>query len=255
MMRPASYGVLSALFVATAGFVPARAADGDKDVKAIIAKAIEARGGAANLDKYKASISNFKANIAAGGMEVTMTGTTKDQIPDKLRIDATMNIGGQNLKFQQVINGDKGWQGINGMNMDMGKEELAEEREGFHAGQIADLRGLNAKGVKLSPLSDTTVDGKAAVGVKVSSDGYRDVALYFDKASGQLLKSETKGKEPGPGKDEFKAETFYSDYKNVSGVNTPHKVKVLRDGKPFMTMEMSSVELLEKLDDKEFAKP
>jgi hypothetical protein len=235
--------------------MPARGADADKDVKAIIAKAIEARGGAANLEKYKASVSAFKAKIIAENQEVTMTGTTKDQIPDKLRIDATMTVMGQNVKYVQVINGDKGWQVINGMNMELEKDQLAEEREGFHAGQVADLRGLNSKGAKLSPLGESTVEGKAAVGVKVSTDGYRDVSLYFDKATGQLLKSETKGKDPTTGPKDFKAETFYSDYKNVSGVNTPHKVRVTRDGKPFMNMEMTSVKLLDKLDDKEFAKP
>jgi hypothetical protein len=254
MMRPAFFGVLSALVVATAGLVPARA-EGDKDVKSIVAKAIEARGGAANLERYKASMSDFKATLVLSGKPVKMTGATKEQVPDKLRIEADVDNDGMKMKIVQVIAGDKGWQVTNDMLQEMGKDEMAQVREEFHAGQISDLRGLNAPGIKMSPLGDSNVEGKDAVGVKVSEAGYRDVSLFFDKATAQLLKSETQGKDPSTGPGEFKVETFYSDYKNVSGVNTPHKVKILRDGKPFMDTEMSSVKLLEKFDDKEFAKP
>jgi hypothetical protein len=254
MFRPALSGVLAVLLLPAVGAVPARAADGDKDVKAIIAKAIEAKGGAANLEKYQASISKFKGELNAGGMTVVMTGTTKEQVPDKLRLDATMKVGDQSFEFMQVINGDKGWQGVGASVAPMEKDALDEARQEFHAGQIADLRGINRKGVKLTALGDSKVNGTAAVGVKVSAEGYRDISLFFDKATGQLLKTESKGKDPMSG-SEFNAESFFSDYKKVSGVNVPHKVKVQRDGKPFMEMQMTSVTLEPKLDDKDFAKP
>jgi hypothetical protein len=254
MLRFACAGVLTVLVLPSAGPFSARAAEGDKDVKAIVAKAIEAKGGEANLKKYKASVSKFKGVVSVMGIEVAMTGTAKDQVPDKIRMDAAMKFGGQDVTFSQIINGDKGWQGLNGEFMELDKDALAEAREQVHASQVTDLRELKGKGVKVSSLGESKVDGKSAVGVLVKADGYRDISLYFDKDSGKLVKSETKGKDPMGGA-EFKAETFFSDYKKVSGVNVPHKVKVLRDGSPFMQMEISAVTLSEKLDDKDFTKP
>jgi hypothetical protein len=255
MLRHAFPAVLSALVLSLIGCLPARAADADKGIKEIIAKAIEARGGAAVVEKYKAGTASFKGALSLMGMELAMSGTTKDQSPDKLRLDMTVTAGGQNITITQIVNGTKGWQGLNGNFSEMDKGALAEAREQFHSSQLTDLRGLTAKGIKLASLGESKVDDKPVVGVRVSADGYRDVSLFFDKDSGQLLKSETKGKDPMNGGADFKAESLYSDYKKVSGLSVPHKVRVIRDGTPFMVMEVSSVVPLEKIDDKEFAKP
>ncbi len=261
MLRSATACGLAALLLSPAA--PARAdskAGGAKsaenqDVKAVIAKAVEAKGGAANLDKYKAAVAKLKGTINAQGMEITMSGTSTDEAPDKSRLDATMNVGGQEISFVQVLNGDKGWQGINGNVDELEKDHLSEAREQLYSGQIVDLRGITAKGVKLTALGEKQVEGKPAVGVKVSSEGHRDVTVYFDKSSGLVVRSETKGKDPMNGNAEFDAATVYGDYKKVSGVNVPHKIQVFRDGKPFMVMEMSSITLSEKLPEKTFAKP
>jgi hypothetical protein len=252
MLRTAIAGGLAALLLAAP---PARPDDAKKqDVKALIAKAIEAKGGAANLEKYKAATAKFKATVSVQGTEVEMTGTTKDQAPDKTRIDASMKVGGQDVQYTQILNGDKAWQGTGGEPAEMDKDTLAELREQLYADRIADLRGLSAKGIKLAPLGESKVGDKPAVGVRVSSEGHRDVDLYFDKGTHLVLKSETKQKDPAGGGGEFKAETFYDDYKKADGLLVPRKIKVLRDGNPFMTMEITSVTLAESLPDKDFTK-
>jgi hypothetical protein len=254
MFRLVSFAILAILVLTASGLLPVRAAGGDQDVKAIIAKAIEAKGGEANIHKYNGSVSTFKGILTINGMSANMTGTTKEQMPDKLRLDAVMKQGTQTVNIQQIINGNKGWQGINGQFQELDKAAIADAHQEFHAGQVSDLRGLNGKGVKLTALGESKVEGRPAVGVKVTAEGFRDVSLYFDKANSELLKAETIGSDPMAG-GQFKAESFYSDYKKVNGVSVPFKVKVLRDGKPFMEMEMTSVKLSERLDDKEFAKP
>jgi hypothetical protein len=257
MLRFNHSGACVAVVLLLGGAAPARAEGADKNVSAIITKAIEAKGGAANLEKYKAAVTKFKGAISLNDMSLSTAGTSREQVPDKLRLDATMKIPGQteDAKFVQVVNGDKGWQGLNGDFTELDKDSIAEAREQFHAGHVADLRGLSGAGVKLSPLGESKVDGKPAAGVRVSAKGYRDVNLFFDKDTGLLLKSETKSKDVQAGGGEFNTETLYGDYKKVSGVQMPHKVKVLREGKPYMEMEMNSVTLSEKLPEDLFTKP
>jgi hypothetical protein len=253
MQRFIFRGVVTALLLPLAG-TTVRAADTDKDVKDIVAKAIKAKGGQANIDKYKATTSQFTGSVSIMGMEIKISGTSKDQSPDKTRQDIKMDIGGQDVGITQIVNGKKGWQGTGGDLDDMDKDSLAEATEQTYGATLTDLRGLNSPSVKLTALGESKVDGKPVVGVRASSEGHRDISLFFNKDDGMLVKSESKGKDPMTG-NEFKAESLFSDYKDVNGLKMPHKVKVLRDGKPFLQMQLTSVTLSESLPEKDFTKP
>jgi hypothetical protein len=231
-------------------------ADDDKGaLKALIAKAVAAQGGAELMEKYKAAKAKFKGKVQIAGTDIDVTGTTTDMMPDKMKLEMEFEVMGTNVNFKQIINGDKGWQVVNGTATDLTKEMLAEAREQRHASEITNFRGINAKGVKLSPLGEVKVGDRETIGVRVSQEGFRDVNLYIDKEDYHLLKSETKGKDPMMGDTEYNAETLYGDYKKVKGLLAPHKVTIKRDGKPFLEMELSDLELSEKLDDSVFAKP
>jgi hypothetical protein len=253
MLRLAFWGGLAALL--TAGALPARAEEGANDAKAIVAKAIEARGGGAAIEKYKAGTSKFKGTFHGMGDAIAMKGTSKEQAPDKMRLEVEMNAGGMEITFVQIFNGNKGWFGLNGNFMELGKEMIDEAREQMHASQVTDLRLLTGTDVQLKTLGESKVGDATAVGVRVSQKGYRDIDLFFDKDKGYLIKSETKGNDVQGGGGEFKSESLYSDYKKSGELTVPHKVKVLRDGKPFLEMEMSEVTPAEKLDAKDFAEP
>lgn len=231
------------------------AAEGDKEVKALIAKAVEAHGGAANLAKYKATTSKFKGKVHVGAMDIDVTGTVQVQEPEKLHLDMQLDVAGNKIDIVQVHADGKGWIAAGGKTMDMNKEMLAEAREQFHAGKVSGMRGLDDKDIKLSALGEIKVGGKLALGVRVSREGFRDVNLYFDKDKGLLLKSETRGKDVQGGGEEYTEEKMYADYKKVGDLVMPHKVTALRDGKPFLETEITEVTPAEKLDDNLFAKP
>jgi hypothetical protein len=253
-MRLTTPRVLLALLLSLGGASVARAEGGATDAKPLIAKAIEARGGKANIEKFKAQTAKFKGTLTIMGNDLTMTGTTKVQSPDKVRVEANMAAGGQDMKFAQIFNGTKGWQGLNGEFQELDKDALHEASEEQYVNQITDLVGLDNKDLKVQLLGESKVDDKPAVGLRVSSPGHRDISLYLDKNSGLVLKTETKGKDPMAG-NEYKSETYYSDYRKTGALMLPYKMKVLRDGAPFMTMEVSDITLAEKLDDKTFEKP
>jgi outer membrane lipoprotein-sorting protein len=186
---------------------------------------------------------------------VDYTGDISSQVPDRLRFEMALTVMGTDLKIAQVFRGDKGWVAVNGMVMDMTKEQLAEMKEQMYVSSLTRLVKLRDKEYKLSPLGEAKVEGKDAVGIRVEHKDHRDVSLYFDKKDGLLLKTETRAKDPMAGDKEFTAETFYGDYKKVDGTPVAHKITVKRDGKPFVESEASDVKLAEKLDDSTFEKP
>jgi outer membrane lipoprotein-sorting protein len=241
------------LGIALAGLVALTAAnsiraDDEKQARATIDKAIKAAGGADKLAKYPGMIWKEKGKYYGMGDGVPYTGTYTMQGPDKTR----MEIEGV---FLIIVNGDKGWTQMGGETKAMSKEQLAEEKETRFAGWVSTLAPLNDKGFTLKPLGESKVEGEAAVGVKVSHKGHRDVQLYFSKKTGLLVKSEHTAKAMEQEGKDVKQEAFYSDYQDVSGTKRPMKVVIKRDGKPYVEAEHSDLKLVEKVDDKQFEKP
>ena len=230
-------------------------ADDAADVKAVLGRAVAAHGGAGHLAKSKAVTMRIKGKVYPAGDGVDYTGDIAPQLPDRMRFEMSLTVMGTGLKIKTVVKGDKGWVAVNDMVMEMSKEQIAEPREQMHVAAVTRLVALRDKAYKLSPLGDGKVDGKDAVGVRVEHKDHRDVSLWFDKKDGLLLKTETRGKDPMAGDNEFTAETLYDDYKKVDGHPVAHKVTVKRDGKLFLESESSDVKVSEKLDDSTFEKP
>ena len=212
-------------------------ADDDADAKAVVEKAVKARGGADNLAKYKADVLKIKGAVHVSGLDIDFTGEISFQQPDKSRAVIEGTVMGTNFKSTRVVNGDKGWiddlLGATQSMRDMSKE-------------------LN---VPLIDLNQSKVGDKEAVGILVKRKGYRDVSLFFDKKTHLLLKSETRVKDPQGGDTEFTQEAFYDDYKKVGDLQVAHKLTIKRDGKAFLESETTEFKPEEKLDDGLFAKP
>ena len=239
---------------------PLGRADDAADAKAVVQKAVKARGGADNLAKYKADVLKVKGAVHVSGLDIDFTGEISFQQPDKSRTVIEGTVMGTNFKSTRVVNGDKGWiddlLGAARQQRDMSKEELAEERESQNANSIIRLAVLTDKAYTLSTVGESKVGDREAVGILVKRKGYRDVSLFFDKKTHLLLKSETRVKDPqGGGGTEFTQEAFYDDYKKVGDLQVAHKLTIKRDGKAFLEGETTEFKPEEKLDDGLFAKP
>jgi hypothetical protein len=243
-----------ALLLSLAGARPAPAPEADGEVKAIVAKAIEARGGAANLARFKAMTAKFNGTMYSDDSETKFSGTQQEIAPEKVRMDASMRIGCEEVSTKVVFDGTKGWRSLNGNVVEMTKEEADHLREDRYVSWVAGLRGLSAKGIKLAPLGKATVAGKPAVGIRVSCEGHPDVSLYFDKATGLIAKRVCQRKDTDTGAA-ITEEVLYSDFKNVSGLMIPCRMTVNRDGKPYQVGEWLEVTLSENLPEGTFAKP
>jgi hypothetical protein len=230
-------------------------ADAEADARKVIDQAIKAHGGTENLAKQKAVTFKLKGKYYGMSDEgVDYKGEWSIQTPDKRRMEIDVEVMGQTFKIVRIVNGNKGWVRMMDTTQEMDKEMLAESKEEMHAGRVTNLAGLKDKGFTFALLGEVKVDKRDAVGIRVSHKGHRDLNLFFDRKTHLLLKSERRVKDTMGG-GEFTAEEFFDDYKEVSGIQHAHKIRILRDGKKFVEGETTEFTLKDKIDDSVFDKP
>ena len=249
-MRAWLLGVAVAL--AAAGVAAA-----DEKAEAVVKKGIEATGGADALNKYPAGRFTLKGEVPVQGTDTEFTGDMAYG-PDKFRMNLSLSVMGMNVTVRQVINGDKAKRTVKVGDTevpsgDVEKDEMKMALVGRQAQRLTPL--LDPKQFTLRAADDEDVNGKKAAVVVATPKGIdKEIKLYFDKASGLLVKTGHRGLGPADGgaRAEVYQEAYLSDYKKVNGVQVAHKLVQHHDGKKFMTATLSDYELLEKLDDSEF---
>jgi hypothetical protein len=222
-------------------------------LRKLLAKAIEAQGGEAKLAKLNASHRKGGGKfygLGGDGVPVTIEMTLQGATQQRFMIEV------MNIKLLKVVNGDKGWIKLNNDKPSaMSKEDLTEEKEQMFGVWVTTLVPLKDKAFKLAPLGEVKVGDRAAIGIRVSRAGHRDVSLFFDKANHLLLKSEMMVKNMGGDDKEVLQEMLYSDYKEVEGVKQAMKLSAKRDGKRYAEGEITEIDLKEKLDNSTFGPP
>lgn len=221
------------------------------DVKATIEKAIQAHGGAEKLDKFPAGRVQSKGSISAQGGEVPFSSTTIYQLPDRVKntIEFTTSAGTRGVT--QILSGDKVGVFISGLPQQVLPAQAEEMKQAAHTRHLVRLTPL-IKGdkYKLADAGEKEIGGKAATGVKVAADGYREVRMYFDKTTGMLLALERQGYDAA-GKLTDRQEIF-SDYREAEGIKYPSHTTVMQDGKRYIVSEVLSFKPLTKADSREF---
>jgi len=142
---------------------------------------------------------------------------------------------------------------MNGQSQEMPPEALAEFKEQKYAEDLDRLLFVKQDRYGLGLLDEVKVQGRPAVGVQVKCKGHRDVKLYFDKASGLLLKRENIVMDE-PGK-EVRQEIFFSEYQDKDNVKCYRKISGFRDGKKFFDGRVVEIEFYNKLDGSVFSMP
>ena len=241
-------GFLAAGFLAGFFTSPLKADDADQ-ARAVIDKAIKAQGGEEKLAKFKSHTWKNKGTWYGMGDGVPYTANYAVAWPDKFRFEVEGGF------MTVVLDGDRGWMQAMGETREMNKDELAQQKEDLYAGRVTTLTPLKDKEYQLTLTGETKVEGKSAIGVKVSHKDRPDVTLYFDKDSGLLVKSERKAKVPEEGGKEVTQENLYGDYQDVEGAKVATKITILRDGKKYVEGENFDIKPIDKHDDKTFAKP
>lgn len=233
-------------------------ATADDKAEAVVKKAIEAHGGAEALNKYLAGKSKMKGELSLLGMSIEFTGSVMYMLPDRYKFELSASIAGQKLTILQTAKGDKIKSTVKVGDMTVPTPE--DDKDDVKMAMILQDAErftplLDKKKFTLKSADDEEVDGKkTSVIVATPAAVKKEVRFYFDKTTGLLLRRSHQSK--GPGDDgapkEVLEDSYSSDYKKVKGIMVPHKLEVKHDGKKFMTATVSDVDLLEKLEDKEF---
>lgn len=220
----------------------------------IIEKAVQALGGEEKLTKFKAGATRTKGTIEVMG-GLAFTQQISAQLPSQFKEAIELDVNGQKVTVTTVFDGAKGWLSINGQVRDAEDKLLTELKEAAHMMRVGRLSSLvKDKTCELSTLGEIKIDGKDAVGVRVSSKGYRDINIYFDKKTDLPVKIERRVLDLSS-QQEVNEEKFIIEYQEKDGMKIAKKVLVLRDGKKLMDVEVVEVKFMEKMDDSEFAKP
>jgi hypothetical protein len=245
-------GVACAILLASGAAIRARA--DDKDPKAILDKAIQALGGEEKLQKAEAISWKTKGTITFNGNE----GDIKTQATAKglghYRRESEVEINGELRKIVIVLDGDKGWRKFGDEPMAMDDERLANEKRNVYLEVLpATLVPLKGSGYKLEAAGEETVDGKPAVGVKVTGPDQKDFTLYFDKDSGLPVK--LVAKVVGFQGNEHNQVTTFKDYKDFDGIKKATKVESKRDGEDYLKSEVTEFKVLDKVEPATFSEP
>lgn len=226
-----------------------RAAD---DPQKIIDRAIKAYG-AEQLESQSALTKTKGTLDLLGGINFTQELSILQ--PDKFKESMDMEIMGQKISTMTVYDGKNAWITANGKEVPVNDTLLKEIKEAANLFKLARLLRLKSKDdYTLSLLGEAQVNGKPAEGVKIASKGFRDVNIYFDKATGLTAKVERTTLD-NMTQQEVSEERIILEYQEVDGHKVPKKVLVNRNGKKFMEAEVVEYKPNAKLEASDFAKP
>jgi hypothetical protein len=205
------------------------------ELNAVVEKAIKAHGGEETLAKLKGRVWKDKGIGYFGGKESSFTGSYAMQVPDQLKMELT---GG--FPFSLYFNRDKGL--MNGKELTTA--QIKQQQEGAYAGWVTTSFPLKEKTLVLALLEETVVNDRPVVGVKIKSNGHRDIDIYFDKETGLMAKVVTRvfGER----------ESFWSAYRDFDGVPVPTKYVVKQNGKTLVEGEITEWRRADNLGDKTF---
>jgi outer membrane lipoprotein-sorting protein len=210
----------------------------------ILAKHIEAQGGAKALAAIKDTTISGNMDLVSYGMSASLTMYQKE--PNKMRMDIEV----MGMVITQAYDGEIAWM----INPQTGATEQMPENmtQEFKRQALGNDALLNPEkyGIKYDFTGKEKIDDKEyLVLTQTTADGHV-TTLYLDPAT--YLTYKTKGKTIGQSGEEVMAESIVSDYKKVDGVLLAHSMTTYQDGQEFMRMTFTKVAFNSGLEDSLF---
>lgn len=207
--------------------------------RALIAKAIEAKGGREALERVKS------IRQRGGGTITTPQGALPVEVdllvvfPDKTRMEMKLPIG----KVVRALDGEKGWVQAPMGVMDMQQSEAKDMREQVEKDEVPLLLQLAKPDAKPVWLGKETLDEEELDVVSVG-DGTK---LYFEGGARLVRRSR---KTP-----RGESTSVWSDFRDVGGVMLPFAARALLDGEEAFKFTASAIEVNVEVAADAFARP
>jgi hypothetical protein len=226
----------------------------EKDPVTIIDKAMKALGGEDKLKKIKSTSTKTSGKVIINGQDNPFTVTALHDGHNRVRTEFQGEFNGNEMKVVSIMNGDKGWAKINDQVMEFDEDRLANEKRNLSIQMLPTLLyPLKGETFKLASVPEQKVKGSPALGIKVTATNGKDFTIFFDKESGLPVKSVADV--VGWNGEEVNQETYYSEFKDYSGIKKASKVATMRNGEPFIEGELLEFKVLDKVPPDAFAEP
>jgi hypothetical protein len=223
--------------------------------KALIARAIDAHGGAEILARFRATTWKGTVTVHWGGQGSRCTLSGARQLGDQGVLTIEQETSGQAHRLVRVVNRSKGWQLLQDRVAELDPDTLAEEAERMHDSWLATLVPFIDGPFTLSLAGTIAIGDRQATGVTVSSPGHRNVTLYFDVETGLLAKKITQIRDLLRNGQEVLQETYYGEYDRMAGIMLATVVQVYWDGMPYSEIETTEITPHGTLPDWIFSRP
>jgi hypothetical protein len=192
--------------------------------QAIVARAVQAVGGEANLIRARGVQAKVKGTFHDPIMKGSIlegakfTGELITQLPNQAKVSLLVETVGGPFSVIRVLNGNKSWTRDREVSQPDDAANTAELKESAYVDYVSTLVPLlKDQRYALSLVGEEQVKNRPAVGIKVAGKGHPDVILYFDKSSGFLVKTRQRRREPSTNK-EIVHDELMSDYQEVDPV-------------------------------------
>jgi hypothetical protein len=225
-------------------------ADETSELQSVIEKSVESAGGLENLDRAQKHRGREEGTFHGVGDGMPFTAVFASDPPNRFRID----IHGV---LTTVVTPAQGWVNLRGTTQPMNKAQLQEQLEEQYIGWVVSLVPLvkQKDRFKLSSIEGEQVDGRETIGIEVASEGHRNVKLFIDKETHDLLKARYKVKSLEQGLAEVDQELIVKKHMEVAGAKLPSEMVILRDGQKYVEAKITEIEPVQEFADAVFAKP
>jgi outer membrane lipoprotein-sorting protein len=212
--------------------------------KDILAKYIEAQGGAKALAAINDTTVSGTMEIVSYGMTGTLTMYQKE--PNKMRMDIEV----MGMVITQAFDGTIAW----AVNPQTGATEQMPENvtEEFKRQALGNGALLYPEkfGIKYDYTGKEKIDDKEYLVLTQTTAEGHVTTIYIDPNT--YLAYKTKGKSLDETGGEVMAESILSDYKKVDGVIMAHSMTTYRDGQEYVRITITKVAFNSGLEDSLF---
>jgi len=218
----------------------------------ILARSIAAHGGEARL--ARTSIGRIKGYGTRPGPHGSVWSITWEETfhqPDRLKRVFQKKLGDQTSTLTNLYRDGKSW-----LRIDDEEPQVAETGFGFNesiACPLGQLLVVYRTQPTCTPLPDSLVGGTFARGFSVPFGDGAPVEMYFDKETDLLVKLRSSA--PAPDGSQVERERIFSQFRTVDGIRVPGRVQLYVNKALLDELVVQEVQFLERIDDKEFAKP
>ncbi len=212
-----------------------------QNVDEIVAKHIEALGGAEKLKKINSAVIEGTMNVMGNDVSLKITQLNNQGNRTDITVAGMSNY--------VIITPAGGYTFMPVQGMQKPEPMTADDiKEGLDDLDIqSNLLDYKAKGHTVELLGTEELEGTECYKLKVTRKNSGEQTLFLDKSTYYILRSSSKRKAMG---QEMDVNVDYSDYRDVEGVKMPYSI-----GQGFGTMVVTSIKLNADIAPEVFAAP